>query len=326
MRAAEHWRLQGLNKLEIRLNFLPQFHELCFLSLRSRPGMLGWRGQLRHRGCHLLSDELGGLKAPSGSSSAVRPPLAKDFNGLWVNMRHQLFLTQQNHPCKTGLGSTSCNQRSESRSPRCTPVRCSCKSRQHLAASWGAASWGAAGRGAAGRGAAEAQGEVGALNPRLCSWTEGTSWLHCSHPFEGHLTERKGSCCLPQPLRKPPPQQQRARAPGPPRSAPSRQAAAFRLTPLPQNPTQPLPAAWPHRFLPSSGNRNQQAQTRPRSDTPGLTLMGERRQTLPAGRVGVRAGSSPALADGAGLSCRDKVLVQISPWARSSRWACISLC
>lgn len=32
MRAAEHWRLQGLNKLETRLNFLPQFHKLCFLS------------------------------------------------------------------------------------------------------------------------------------------------------------------------------------------------------------------------------------------------------------------------------------------------------
>ena len=73
MRAAEHWRLQGLNKLEIRLNFLPQFHKLRFLSLRSRPGALGCRGQLWHRGCHFLSDELASLKVPSGSICAASP-------------------------------------------------------------------------------------------------------------------------------------------------------------------------------------------------------------------------------------------------------------
>ena len=67
MKAAEHWRLQGLNKLEIRLNFLPQFHKLRFLSLRSQPGALGCHGQLWHRGC----DELGGLKVPLGSISAA---------------------------------------------------------------------------------------------------------------------------------------------------------------------------------------------------------------------------------------------------------------
>lgn len=44
MRAAEHWRLQGLNKLEIRLNFLPQFHKLCFLSLCSQADVLGAAG------------------------------------------------------------------------------------------------------------------------------------------------------------------------------------------------------------------------------------------------------------------------------------------
>lgn len=73
MRAAEHWRLQGLNKLEIRLNFLPQFHKLHFLSLHSQPGMLGCRRQLWHRGCHFLSDELGSLKVPSREHFCSQP-------------------------------------------------------------------------------------------------------------------------------------------------------------------------------------------------------------------------------------------------------------
>lgn len=73
MRAAQHWRLESLNKLEIRLNFLPQFHKLYFLSLRSQAGALGCRGQLGHRGCRFLFIELGTLKVPSGSISAASP-------------------------------------------------------------------------------------------------------------------------------------------------------------------------------------------------------------------------------------------------------------
>lgn len=67
-RAAEHWRLQSLNKLEIRLNFLPQFHKLRFLRLQacSVPGAALAQGMPLS-----LSDEPASLEVPSGSSSAA---------------------------------------------------------------------------------------------------------------------------------------------------------------------------------------------------------------------------------------------------------------
>lgn len=81
--AAEHWRLQSLNKLEIRLNFLPQFHKLRFLHLLSRPGMLSAQGQLWHRGMPLsLSNQPASLEVPSGSSSAASQATQASSQGV----------------------------------------------------------------------------------------------------------------------------------------------------------------------------------------------------------------------------------------------------
>jgi len=56
----------------------------------------------------------------------------------------------------------------------------------------------------------------------------------------------------------------------------------------------------------------------------GLRAGGQRRPTLPAGRVGAGAGSCPA--HGAGPSCQYGVPVRISPPARGSPPACVSRC
>lgn len=79
LRAAEDWRLQSLNKLEIRLNFLPQFHKLCFLRLGSRPGALGCRRQLRHGGCCFPPDQRRAWGATKGPWGGCKGPLGGRF-------------------------------------------------------------------------------------------------------------------------------------------------------------------------------------------------------------------------------------------------------
>lgn len=83
-RAAEHWRLQSLNKLEIRLNFLPQFHKLRFLRLLSRPDMLSAMGNSGTEDATLFQTSQPVWRCPQGAAlqpaRPLRPP-AKEFNG-----------------------------------------------------------------------------------------------------------------------------------------------------------------------------------------------------------------------------------------------------
>lgn len=90
--------MQSLNKLEIRLNFLPQFHKLRFLRLLGRPGMLSAMAALAQG--MLLSLKAALRRCPQGAAlqpaRPLRPP-AKQFNGLGVNRCHQPCLTLQNY-------------------------------------------------------------------------------------------------------------------------------------------------------------------------------------------------------------------------------------
>lgn len=90
MRAAERWRLQGLNKLETRLNFLPQFHKLCFLSRCCRLGTLVC--------CAPPADTAFGVPGSiSAATPTPQPPHTMGLNTLQVCVHHQPFLTQQSH-------------------------------------------------------------------------------------------------------------------------------------------------------------------------------------------------------------------------------------
>lgn len=156
------------------------------------------RGSSGTGGCHSLSQTSQPVwRCPQGAAlQPARPPRppAKEFNGFGgVNTCHQPFLTLHNYWAEL------CFLQPAQRVPLppCLTVPAG-------AASTCLWSW-------RGTGAAEPQGtrnfclkpQISAPSPksRPCSQTEGRSgellhWLHCSHPFEGHLQEGSSGCCL----------------------------------------------------------------------------------------------------------------------------------